>query len=178
MEGMLEQNEAGRYRLRFVRVLAHPIDRVWAAVSEPEQLAHWFPTTIEGERRAGALLRFSFPGGEAEPFSGEMLAYDPPALMELAWGPDVVRLELREIGAGTELTLLDTLEERGKAARDGAGWHTCLDRLEAALRGETGAPAGEAGALEHPLDWRSLHAGYVAAFGPEASTIGPPEGLD
>ncbi len=170
IDGTLEQTEDGRYRLRFVRTLAHPIERVWAAVTEPEHLARWFPTTIEGERRPGAPLRFSFPGGQAEPFDGEMLAYEPPAAMEIAWGPDTIRLELREDGAGTELTLLDTLDEEGKAARDGAGWETCLDSLASALR-------GEAGAREHVAGWREIYAGYTAAFGPEASTIGPPEGF-
>ena len=68
-----------------------------------------------------------------------MLAFEPPSLMELRWGPDIVRLELRPTAAGTELTLLDTLDERGKAARDGAGWHTCLDSLEAALSGDPDA---------------------------------------
>jgi uncharacterized protein YndB with AHSA1/START domain len=145
---------------------------VWAAVTEPEHLAHWFPTTIEGDRQTGARLRFSFRGGEADPFDGEMLAYEPMTVMEIAWGPDIVRLELREVGNGTELTLLDTLEEQGKAARDGAGWHTCLDRLQTALSTPgNGTEQGSRG-------WRELHAAYVADFGPEAATIGPPDGFE
>jgi hypothetical protein len=56
-----------------------------------------------------------------------MIGYQPLSSMELRWGTDIVRLELRPIGEGTELTLLDTLDEHGKAARDGAGWHGCLD---------------------------------------------------
>ena len=116
--------------LWFTRTLAHPPEKVWQAITDPEHLASWFPTTIEGERAAGATLRFSFPGGQSPPFDGEMVAYEPPSVMEIRWGPDTVRLELRPTKDGTELTLLDTLEERGKAARDGAGWHTCLDALE------------------------------------------------
>ena len=119
MHGDLEQLPDGRWRLRFTRTLPHPPDKVWRAVTEPEHLAHWFPTTIEGERSSGAPLRFSFPRAQAEPFTGEMLAYDEGSAMELSWGDDIVRLELREAPTGTELTLLDTLEERGKAARDG-----------------------------------------------------------
>src|SRR5215207_3869268 len=95
MYGTHEELDGGRFQLRFTRTLAHPRDMVWRAITEPEHLAHWFPTTIEGERAAGAPLRFSFPGGEAPPFEGEMLAFAPPSLMELRWGPDIVRLELR-----------------------------------------------------------------------------------
>jgi uncharacterized protein YndB with AHSA1/START domain len=171
MYGTLEELDDGRSQLRFTRTLAHPQEVVWRAITEPEQLARWFPTTIEGARAAGAQLRFSFPGGEAPPFEGEMLAFEPPSLMELRWGPDIVRIELRPTGGGTELTLLDTLDERGKAARDGAGWHTCLDSLEAALSDDPDARA-RMGA------WQDVHEHYVESFGPEAATIGPPEGFE
>jgi uncharacterized protein YndB with AHSA1/START domain len=171
MYGTVDPLPDGRFQLRFTRTLAHPVDRVWRAMTEPEHLAHWFPTTIEGERAAGASLRFSFPGAEAPPFEGEMLAFEPSSLMELRWGPDIVRLELRPTATGTHLTLLDTLDQRGKAARDAAGWHVCLDNLEAGLRG-----APDAG--EHPASWSEVHPRYVERFGPEAATIGPPEGFE
>ena len=100
-----------------------------------------------------------------------MLAYEPPSLMELSWGTDIVRVELRSTATGTELTLLDALDERGKAARDGAGWHVCLDRLEAHLDGEPGA-------REQVSDWHEVHPHYVESFGAEAATIGPPEGFE
>jgi uncharacterized protein YndB with AHSA1/START domain len=167
--GTIEQVDDGRWRLRFARTLAHPQTKVWRAVTEPEQLARWFPTTIEGERASGAELRFSFPETVGlEPFDGEMLAYDPESLIEFSWGPDVVRIELRPVTDGTELILLDTLEERGKAARDGAGWHACLDALEAAL-------AGDEDSRSQMNVWADVHPHYVERFGPEAATVGPPE---
>lgn len=171
MYGTLEQLDDGRWRLRFVRTLPHPPEKVWREIAEPAHLAHWFPTTIEGERVAGAHLRFLFPQGQAPPFDGEMLAYEPQSLIELRWGPDIVRLELRPVDDGTELTLADTLDQQGKAARDGAGWHTCLDALEADLRGD-GGTRDEMGA------WREVHPHYVEDFGFEAATIGPPEGFE
>jgi uncharacterized protein YndB with AHSA1/START domain len=168
--GTIEQVDDGNWRLRFTRRLAHPQTKVWRAVTEPDQLAQWFPTTIEGERVTGAPLRFTLPNDLGDPFDGEMLAYDPESLIEFRWGPDVVRIELRPVAEGTELTLLDTLEERGKAARDGAGWHTCLDALEAALAGDENARA-------QMNTWAEVHPHYVESFGPEAATIGPPEGM-
>jgi uncharacterized protein YndB with AHSA1/START domain len=169
--GTIEQVDDGRWRLRFTRTLAHPQAKVWRAVTEPEQLARWFPTTIEGERAAGAELTFAFPDDvPAEAIDGQMIAYEPESLIEFRWGPDVVRIELRSVAGGTELTLLDTLGERGKAARDGAGWHTCLDALEAALAGDE-QPRAQMNA------WADVHPHYVESFGPEAATIGPPEGM-
>ena len=161
--GTLEQLDEGRWRLRFTRKLPHPVEKVWRAITEPEHLEHWFPTTIEGERSEGASLRFSFPRGEAPEMDGEMLAYEPQSVVEFRWGPDVIRLELRSEGDQTVLTLLDTLEEHGKAARDGAGWHVCLDKLSEHLRGR-----------DSSTDWGAVHPHYVEEFGPEAATIGPP----
>lgn len=172
MFGTVEQLEDGRWQLRFRRTLRHPPDRVWRAITDPEHLAAWFPTTIDGERAVGARLRFRFPRNEAPPFEGEMLRFEPGSLMELRWGTDIVRLELEPAGEETVLTLLDTLDERGKAARDAAGWHNCLEALEADLH-------GHADAREKLLDgWSEVHDHYAEAFGPEAATIGPPEGME
>ncbi len=171
MLGTLEQTTDGRSQLRFTRTLHHPIEKVWRAITEPEHLAAWFPSTIDGDRAAGAPLTFSFPDDvPVEPIEGEMLAYEPPSLMEFSWGPDIIRLELRSVPEGTLLTLLDTLEEHGKAARDGAGWHTCLDGLQAHLDGDPAARDALGG-------WSEVHERYVESFGPEAATIGPPEGM-
>jgi uncharacterized protein YndB with AHSA1/START domain len=166
MNGKLEQND-GSWRLRFERRLAHPPEKVWRAITEPEHLAAWFPDTIVvSEWSVGAPLRFEHTEGG---FDGEVLAVEEGSMLAFRWGTDVIRLEVRPDGEGTLLTLLDTIDQLGKAARDAAGWHTCLDQLEAHLEGSGfgGSPSDR---------WRELHPGYVEAFGPEAATIGPPEG--
>jgi uncharacterized protein YndB with AHSA1/START domain len=155
--------------LRYRRRLPHARAKVWRALNEDEHLAAWFPTTIEGEHVAGAPLRFSFRAAEAAPFAGEMHVFDPPSVMELRWGDDILRFELRE--EGPSLTLLDlvvTFPELGKAARDGAGWHVCLDRLADAV-------AGSGPSWDQHERWRNVHRVYVAQLGPEASALGPPE---
>jgi uncharacterized protein YndB with AHSA1/START domain len=161
--GVLEQR-GDDWTLTFTRRLPHPPERVWRAVTETDHLAAWFPDRIEGEFRAGAPLRFVTRTGDA--FDGEMLAFEPPSVMELRWGTDVVRIEVAADGDGTILTLTDRFADLGKAARDGAGWHECLARLDAHL----------AGAPEPDVDdtWPAVHPRYVDALGPEASTIGPP----
>ena len=168
--GTLHQLEDDRWQLRFTRVLPHPRTKVWRAITEPEHLALWFPTTIEGERAPGAHLRFSFSDHDLPPFEGEMIEFDPETMIEFRWGTDPIRIELRDTPGGTELTLYDTLDERGKAARDGAGWHTCLDALASSLQADPD-PRASLGR------WAEVHPHYVKDFGPEAATIGPPEGL-
>lgn len=169
MNGTLEHTDAGP-RLRFVRALAHPPEVVWRAITEPEQLASWFPQRVSLERwEVGALVHFEHTHVETATFDGEVLAFDPPRLLEFSWGPDVLRFELEPQGAGTRLTLLDTLEELGKAARDGAGWHVCLDQLEHAL--QSSSPPWSSSER-----WREVHPSYVERLGPAAASIGPPEG--
>jgi uncharacterized protein YndB with AHSA1/START domain len=166
MKGTLEQ--AGqRWRLRFTRELNHPAARVWQAVTEPGHLEAWFPQRITGEWAVGGPLTFSDPQGRGPDFGGEVLACEPPSLLEFRWGPDVIRLEIAARGAGCTLTLLDTFDELGKAARDAAGWHVCLEHLARHLDQVPG-PAGNR--------WAEVHPGYVSSFGPDASTLGVPPG--
>jgi len=165
MNGKLERS-GDAWRLRFERTLAHPPEKVWRAITEPEHLAAWFPDTVfVSEWIVGAPLRFGQPGHE---FDGEVLVVEEGAMVEFRWGTDVIRLELRPVEGGTRLTLTDTIDQLGKAARDAAGWHACLDQLEAHLVGVHGPSASET--------WRAVHPGYVESFGPEAATIGPPQG--
>lgn len=168
MYGDLEEQH-GEARLRFTRRLGHSRERVWRALTEPGELSAWFPSTIDGERRAGAALSFQF-GDEAGSVAmdGEMVVFDPPSLMEFRWGTDVLRFELREDGDGCILTLVDTIDDYGKGARDAAGWHACLDALEEQL-------AGRDSRLVRETRWAEVHAAYVERFGARAATIGPPE---
>jgi uncharacterized protein YndB with AHSA1/START domain len=168
IDGQLEQTAEG-WQLRFTRRLNQPREQVWAALTEPEHLAAWFPTTIEGERAAGAPLRFAFDHVDIPAFEGRMLEYDPPARMAFEWGTDRLRFELEPDGDGTILTLLDLLDEHGKASRDAGGWHVCLDTLAAHLEGQDAAHPQESNA------WEAVYPLYIERFGPEASTIGPPE---
>jgi uncharacterized protein YndB with AHSA1/START domain len=166
---------AGRPVLRFERRLKHPVEKVWKAITDPDELAHWFPQRVEGEFVTGGKLRFPFGeevvlDGEVVPdFDGEVLEVDPPRVLAYTWGEDVLRFELIPEGDGCLLVFTDTVADRGKAARDGAGWHVCLEGLEARLDGS--APPAED-------RWKGLYKNYIASFGPEASTAPLPDGVD
>ena len=89
------------------------------------------------------------------------------ALLEFRWGPDTLRLEVAARGTGRTLTLLHTFGEHGKAARDAAGWHVCLDALASHLDGNP---------RRRRACWAQVDPGYVSSFGPEASATGVPAG--
>jgi len=166
--GTLDQRD-GRWELTFVRRSPHPPEKVWRAITEPEHLAAWFPTSIDGDRAPGAPLSFSFPFPEAPTMEGEVLAFDPLERFEFRWGDEVIAIELTGLDdGGCELRFTNRFDEVGKAARDAAGWHACLDRLGYEISGES---------LPWDPDdrWAMVHPAYVEHLGPEASVIGPPD---
>lgn len=164
--GTLEQTVDG-WALRFVRHLPHSPAKVWAAFTDPDQRAAWFPDTMSGELTPGATLRFTTDFESVPEFTGTVLAVEPERLLEFTWGEDTLRFEIEPTDDGCILTLRDSIAELGKAARDGAGWHVCLDQLADSLAGAApGDPGNER--------WAAVHPDYVAAFGPEAARVGPP----
>ena len=156
------------WRVTFSRRLAHSPERVWEAITEADHLDAWFPTRIIGDRVAGAPLRFEFRNGEGDDFAGEMLVFEPPQRLALRWGDEILRFNIRPDGNGSVLDVDVSFDDKGKAARDTAGWHFCLDDLGAHLDGTT--PSDRDG-------WKALNDHYVSVFPAEASTIGPPEGM-
>lgn len=125
----------GRTALRFERRYPHAPEDVWRALVEPESLAAWFPTRIDGERRAGAALRFVFEGQEGPALDGTIRVFEPPRRLEYTWGNDVLRFELSPDSGGCRLVFVVTVEQRSSAARDATGWHGCLENLGARLAG-------------------------------------------
>jgi uncharacterized protein YndB with AHSA1/START domain len=165
--GRLEEAD-GRWRLSYIRNLPHPPEKVWRALTEAEHVSRWFPCDIHGEWAPGSPLRFTFREHEAEDFAGEVITADPPKTLEFTWGGDTLRFELEPDGERTVLRFFDTIDELGKAARDGGGWHACLDVLEYELSGDE--PPWSAN--DH---WRDVEPLYLDSFPPEATTVGPPD---
>ena len=172
--------EADRVALRYERLLPHPPEKVWRAITESENLRHWFPADIVGERRAGARVSMPFWPESVEQAPAEMAAagidpddptlpgeirsWSPPRLFELIWGDsdgthDVLRFELQPESDSTRLVFTTWLGEPGPAghAGTGAGYHLCLDKLEVLLDPGFVEPADHA----HP---DVLQARYAALF--------------
>ena len=145
---------AGRPAVRFERRLAHPVEAVWAAVTEPAELVHWFPTPVEiDELRPGGAMTFAFPRDATH---GEVLEVEPPRRFVFRWDADVIRIEVEPDGDGSVLRFTHVLSERDEGARAAAGWHVCLDTLERRLQGEdTPTPGGPT------PEWRAHYAKYL-----------------
>jgi uncharacterized protein YndB with AHSA1/START domain len=156
-DGELIELEEGRVGVRFERRLAHPPERVWRAITEPEELAAWFPDTIEGEFAPDAEVTFPKFVEMGLPSTGKITEFEPPRLLAFAWGPSTLRFELEPDGDGCRLVFTDSLP-REESAKNAAGWEVCLADLESRLAGED--PAGRSEDV-----WTELHEHYAERFG-------------
>lgn len=148
-----------RSGLRYERQLVHPPAKVWRALTESEQLRQWFPADIVGERRAGATLSLPFwpelvEAHEIEEpvLTGELRVWEPPRVLELTWGGDLLRWDLEPDGEGTLLVFTTWLGEGSPAglAGTGAGYHLCLDSLQDLL--DTGSATPLVSLETRPLE--------------------------
>ncbi|MBB4931486.1 uncharacterized protein YndB with AHSA1/START domain [Lipingzhangella halophila] len=144
--GTWHDAQEGGGHLRFERRFRHPVEKVWRAITEQDQLAAWMPGQVEIEPRQGGTFRWNFPDQERiEPHYGTVTAFEPPRLLEiftpgavsdLDWVKDQsLRFELRSDPEGCLLVFTATVEDRASAASFAAGWQTCLAALHDVVNG-------------------------------------------
>lgn len=145
--------------IRFERLLAHPVDRVWEAITTPAGLAGWwlpFAAAIDIDLRVGGEISFSSPELGPEPLTCEILEVDPPARLVHSHFDRAVTLtwELVAEGDACRLRLTQHTPDIAAALEQGhvVGLHHSLDRLEPALDGSP-----------QPWDWEAL-AGIEADY--------------
>ncbi|MEU7057150.1 SRPBCC family protein [Streptomyces sp. NPDC046197] len=157
----------GRPAIRFSRVLAHPADRVWHFVTDPGELAEWFPSRAEIELRPGGTIRFTGDPNMPES-TGRVLAVDPLRHLSFEWGGDEVRFDLEQAQDNrTRLVLTDVLSAENTAARNAAGWEVCLAALDAKARGERSAGPHTGGSAA----WKEFYERYVGAGVPSGAPV-------
>lgn len=134
--GSIGTTNDGRTFVRFERTLPHPVAVVWAAITEPDQLARWFPG-LRLDRREGGQFEIWFGGACEGPahVSGTVTRFEPPGFLEFG----SQRYALEAAGEGCRLTFTDVVTfEPGRNDADLinsvlGGWHKYLDTLAIAL---------------------------------------------
>ncbi len=138
--GFVTEAGDGRYNIRYVRRWRLPIERVWAAITEPERLADWLAvSTIDLRVGGGVELRWPTSHAVARYTIREL---DPPRRM--VWAsvdPDNPESELRwslyqeHPDIGVRLVFTQTLLPAKDLLSIATGWDVHLHELpEAALR--------------------------------------------
>jgi uncharacterized protein YndB with AHSA1/START domain len=98
-----------RFTMEYVRVYAHPIERLWRAIIEPEEFAVWF---IPGrlEPKVGGRYWFGDDG-----FQGAVAAIEPPRLLRLADDKhgQVFQYTLTPVDSGTRMQFIHRIRPEG-----------------------------------------------------------------
>jgi uncharacterized protein YndB with AHSA1/START domain len=164
---------AGEPALIFVRELAHPIEEVWSAVTDPGRVVAWLPCPIDGDlTTVGSPLLFVFPedAGVDHPSTGEVLVSDRPTRLAFSWEDEEIRIDLQDAGDEASrlgFTNLMPTDSTPAAARTAAGWHVCLDALEEHLNTGTRTPPSNSPTQR----FRELYEGYLADGVPGGAAI-------
>jgi uncharacterized protein YndB with AHSA1/START domain len=152
--------DGDRWTLVFVRELHYPPELVWAALTEPAQLAAWAPFLADRDLgTAGDATLTMVDGDTRQQMAASVLRAEPPARLDYTWGPDLLQWDLAVTGTGTRLTLRHTIADRDVAPVMAAGWHLCLDVAEHLLEGAPIGPIRGADALN--FGWSDLRSAYA-----------------
>jgi uncharacterized protein YndB with AHSA1/START domain len=157
------QKDGDTWTLALVRVLRHPPEKVWEALTEPTQLQEWAPFDADqtlGVTGASANLTIF---GTPHVTQTVVTRADPPKTLEYNWAGGPIRWELEPVAEGTLLKLWASIDRR-YIAMGAAGWHICLDVLAMLLGG---TPVGRmAGPDTMRFEgWQRLNKEYAEQFG-------------
>lgn len=117
--------------LQYERIYAHPIERVWRAITDPAEFGHWFmPGALE--LCAGGAYQF---GSSA--WTGEVLAATPPTMLRLtggAGGGSTMEYVLEPVAGGTRLLFTERFDSPASEVDRhpngiAGGWHELFDSL-------------------------------------------------
>ena len=152
----------GNPTITYTRILAHPIDKVWQAITDPVHRAAWFPE-LNLDPRVGAQAIVDFSGGDCPPSEQNpadvsfctVTVFDPPHLLECSGPDEHHRFELSATGDGCKLVFCSTLPDTGTSDDEAGtihsrysiacGWHYKLDMMAWSLDGVEFEDEGYAG---------------------------------
>ena len=139
------------YNATFERHLNHPIEEVWSYLTDNEKLPKWFSELHVDELREGGVIKFDMGDGTFDELS--ILELKINSVLEFSWWADTVRFELFQESEGTLLRFIENIHTiTDHTPRDLAGWHVCLDVIEALLDGRT---------IERKEEWKIWYERYV-----------------
>jgi uncharacterized protein YndB with AHSA1/START domain len=164
-DGILETRGDGTKVVRFERRLAHPVERVWEALTRPEELSAWWGDADVDLVEGGEFVmrwRNVGPNGEPPPvMHARITELDPPRVLETSGDMHgVLRWELEPADGGTLLRFSSTLDLPADfETKVLAGWHWHLDALARALEGEP------TDLVNMQASWNPIHARYEELAG-------------
>jgi len=142
-----------RNTFRIVRDYSHPIERVWAALTDSEQLSVWLWRCPRLVAHPGGEFVFDFGLGKL--WTGQIAAFEAPRLIDFG---GFLRFELAELPNGSRLTMIQKRNPGGWSPMGLAGFHGWLGRLVRLLDGVPNDVADRWANKQYP--WEALFLAY------------------
>lgn len=134
--------------------LKAPIERVWAALTEPARFGAWFRVKLEDAFTPGQVSRghMTYPGYEHVTWEATIMTMDRPRLFSFTWHPyavdpavdysneqpTLVEFKLEPAEGGTRLTVIesgfDAIPSRRREEamrRNDGGWTAQMENIRA-----------------------------------------------
>ncbi len=161
--GARVQKDGEKWTLVVARLLRHPPEKVWLALTDPVHLREWAPFDADGNLGKVGTAKLTTVGAPGPMVSETRVTRaDAPRSLEYSWGENELRWELEPQGSGTRLTLWHNIE-RNFIAMGAAGWHICFDVLERSLADQPIGRMVGPGLMKFE-GWQRLHAEYAKQF--------------
>jgi uncharacterized protein YndB with AHSA1/START domain len=151
----------GRYRrVEVNRVVRAPIQRVWRAITDPDEVRRWWATG-DIEAREGGRVHLEGDGDcgpDAIPLDGRIKVCLAPHVFEFTWNEaydpaeGLVRFDLVEVDDATTLVTVVNLVPVRDVVEAAVGWHVLMDRLRECASGAAAA-VPDAGRLQALRAW-------------------------
>ncbi|WP_116948763.1 SRPBCC family protein [Jiangella endophytica] len=148
------RTDGDRSVLRMERRFRHSRDKVWRALTEPDQMERWFPARAEFEAVAGSDVRYD--DGSGPQVDGQVTEATPGRVLAFTWSSELLRFELHDDGDGCRLEFTHVFDDHHGAASYASGWELCFVGLDQLL---AGAPVVDASPSA------AQHDAYVDRFG-------------
>jgi uncharacterized protein YndB with AHSA1/START domain len=165
------RKDGDRWTLVLVRELRHSPEKVWQALTEPDQLREWAPFDADRTLDTTGPVTLSTVGTPTPQLSETRVTRaEVGKLLEYSWGGNDIRWELEPRGSGTRLTLWHNIDRR-YVSMGAAGWHICFDVLDRFLAGHAIGRIVAGDAMK--FGWQRLHAEYAKQFSLESDDTHP-----
>jgi len=153
--------DENKWTLILVRELRHSPEKVWQALTDPEQLREWAPFVADASLGTLGTVKLTWVGAPTTPIATKVTRAEAPTVLE--YGD--MRWELEAVADGTRLTLWHNIDRRF-ISWGAAGWHIAFDVLDRLLGGVPIGPivGGDAMRL---AGWQGLVGEYAKQFGVE-----------
>ena len=145
----ITQIEQG-YLATFDRKFPHEPEEIWLMLTDNQKIKQWFAGLQIEKQEKGSYLTVDMGQGNFEKLA--ITEFEEKKRLGFEWGEDHVLFELIPEDEETRLLLVETIPAlTTHTPKDLAGWHVCLDVLEALLNKEE---------IERTQEWKHWYPEY------------------